>query len=402
MRLENGYTQKELAEKVGVSKGAIQNYESGKNNPTDENARKIAMVFHIKLEDLENTEPIKLTDKERNGRDIIEGQRDKYHKAKTAEKRKKRYSEPEQTQEIFEEVRNTYFDGNFARREGIKAKQLADKFKIGNKKYAIVPVDCLNIPEWQRNTDTEKCMDISENYDENKYDPIKVYSLENQMLYIADGAHRAVALYMLEKVERDRYIKESIENGDKRTEEEIGKDFSLNILVEILNIKTENEAISTFLEQSLGRKSMSQNDMWRAAIKGKIPQYVRLRTIAREHNIQIIVDSEKLDNPVNRMSINKSVLRMAHTQPLLMEKIFNLIDLLNWNGTQKNTPYAACIITSLGKLYSVYSDNTERMEEILIKNCKGVSFYDAKLATTRSGAMIYDTLMEKIEKEMNA
>lgn len=404
MRLENGYTQKELAEKIGVSKGAIQNYESGKNSPTDDNARKIAMVFHVKLDDLtataENSSKKELTKEERQGRDIIEGQRDIFHKAKTAEKRKKRYSEPQDTQELFEETREKYYDSDYARTEGIKAKQQAEMFKMGNKKYAIVPVDCLNIPSWQRNTDLEKCMEISKNYNENKYDPIKIYSLEDNLLNVADGAHRAVALCMLEKEERENYIKECIQNGDKRTAEKIGAEFSLNILVELLNIKTEDDAIKTFLEQSLGRKTMSQNDMWRAAIKGKIPQYVRLRTIAREHNVQIIVDSEKLDNPINKMSINKTVLRMAHSTPLLMERIFNLINDLNWNGTQKNTPYAACVISSFGKLYSTYDGKGCKLEKVLLDRCKGVTFYDSKIAVTRSSALIYDTLMERIEKYM--
>lgn len=136
MRLENGYTQKELAEKIGVSKGAIQNYENGRNYPTDENARKIAMIFHIKLDDLtatENYSKKELTKEERQGRDIIEGQRDIFHKAKTAEKRKKRYSEPQETQDLFETTREKYYDSDYARTEGIKAKQQSEMFKMGNK-----------------------------------------------------------------------------------------------------------------------------------------------------------------------------------------------------------------------------------------------------------------------------
>ena len=88
------------------------------------------------------------------------------------------------------------------------------------------------MPEWQRDTDREKCLEISERYDENKYDPIKVYLFKGK-LYVADGAHRLIAYLMM------------------------GVDY---ILVEIMNITTEEQAAETFLLQSFGRRRMSQND----------------------------------------------------------------------------------------------------------------------------------------------
>ena len=168
-----------------------------------------------------------------------------------------RYMTPIETQEMIEKLRSNNSD--IVEKEAKRAMTKANQSTVGNKTYAVVEVKALNVPEWQRDTDREKCLEISERYDENKYDPIKVYLFKGK-LYVADGAHRLIAYLMM------------------------GVDY---ILVEIMNITTEEQAAETFLLQSFGRRRMSQNDKWRAAIKAGLPQFCQLRRIAMRHNIQI-------------------------------------------------------------------------------------------------------------------
>lgn len=53
IRKENGMTQKQFAEALGVSKSAIQNYERERNEPTPENLKKICMLLKINQGEIE-------------------------------------------------------------------------------------------------------------------------------------------------------------------------------------------------------------------------------------------------------------------------------------------------------------------------------------------------------------
>lgn len=52
LRRKINITQEELAAKIGVSKGAIGMYETGKRTPSLHRAKKIAQFFGVALEDL--------------------------------------------------------------------------------------------------------------------------------------------------------------------------------------------------------------------------------------------------------------------------------------------------------------------------------------------------------------
>ena len=52
LRLENGLTQKALAEKAGVATGTIQQYELGKRQPRIEQLEKLAYILNTTLNDL--------------------------------------------------------------------------------------------------------------------------------------------------------------------------------------------------------------------------------------------------------------------------------------------------------------------------------------------------------------
>lgn len=52
LRKEHGLTQTELAEAIGVTQGAVHQWESGKSKPTIDNLKKIAKLFNCKVDDL--------------------------------------------------------------------------------------------------------------------------------------------------------------------------------------------------------------------------------------------------------------------------------------------------------------------------------------------------------------
>lgn len=55
-RLKSGYTQQELADKVGITKAAISKYEKGQRQPRLEMLKKIAEVFGVNWTDLVSEE----------------------------------------------------------------------------------------------------------------------------------------------------------------------------------------------------------------------------------------------------------------------------------------------------------------------------------------------------------
>lgn len=54
LRVDAGLSQVELAKKIGVSAGAIGNYESGARPPKPEIAARLAEFFNVPVEDLVN------------------------------------------------------------------------------------------------------------------------------------------------------------------------------------------------------------------------------------------------------------------------------------------------------------------------------------------------------------
>ena len=56
LRKLNGYSQEELAEKIGVSRQTLSKYETGESVPDIEKSKAIADVFNVSLDDLVNFE----------------------------------------------------------------------------------------------------------------------------------------------------------------------------------------------------------------------------------------------------------------------------------------------------------------------------------------------------------
>ena len=352
LRSNAGVSREELAKEIGLSKSSVYNYESGKSEPTEETMDKICLVLNISKDDIKV-------------HDVGYSFLDQMSKTVNQLRNKKgfvRYSTPSETEEFVSERR--VMSEEEEKRE-IEVG-LRNTFGIGQKKYMLVSPTLIHIPNWQRDTDMAKAEEISTNFNEDKFDPIKVY-LINGKLYVADGAHRLIAFIINEE---------------------------LKILVEVLNC-TENEAVLTFLGQQSGRKTMSVNDTYRAGVKANIKEYVKFKYLFEDYNIQITADEKKISNPIGYIRASSSVLRLANRNEEIVRAIIELVIKLDWCGSDKNV-FVSRTFSVIKKLYSVYGK--ENVEEKLLDRCKGATYFDSKVAPVKSNTELYDILSAEINK----
>nr|DAZ72045.1 MAG TPA: helix-turn-helix domain protein [Caudoviricetes sp.] len=359
LRTKAGVSQKELAKELGMSVSTVQNYEYGKSEPSTDIANRICMFLKI------NRGEIEIHDV---GYDFTHGE-SKVVGAARKRLKDRRYRKPS--------LVNAFILENKKKSEEEELSEIESKLIpgqsiiIAGKKYIQIDPTLIHIPTWQRDTDFATAEEISINFDENQFDPIKVY-IKNGKLYVADGAHRLIA-FILRNISMKK---------------------QLMILVEVLNCD-EEEARKVFLAQKKGRKTMSNNDMYRAAVEENEPDYVAFRNICKANDIQIPSDEEIIDNPIGSLNPSSVMLRMAKKENELMNKIVALIKDLNWTGSSKNaiTPRNIKVIKKL------YANNKGiNVEEKMLQNCKGASFYEAKVLPVKNDAELYDILSTEISK----
>lgn len=358
IRENNGLTKTELGKRLGVSSQTISNYENGNTNPPDENVDKICMILKVSKGDIEI---------QNVGYNFLDGKSTTVKKV-TERKGFIRYSTPEQTEKLISRERKLSEDEELSE---IK-NALRSSFGLGNKKYILIDPTLIHIPEWQRNTDMAKVEEIAENFNEDKFDPIKGYLTENNLINVADGAHRTLAC---------------IKNNH-------GKKDKMKVLVEILACN-EHDAIITFLGQQSGRKTMTVCDTYRAGVKANIEEYINFKYFFEEENIQITVEKERLDNPCGNITPSKTALRMVNRDKEMLKEIVNLIKLLDWSGSEKNA-FVMRNFSVIKKLFANFGKDV--VKEKLLENCKGAVYYESKIFPVKSNAEMYDILVEEISK----
>lgn len=351
-------SQKALAQELGVTASTINNYESGKSNPSDEVVDKLCMILKVHKDDIEiqNIGFNFLNAKSKSARKI-ESLKDVV-----------RVMTPEETENWIESKRV------LSETEEKEEVEVAMQYPqtVGNKKYIVVDARLIHIPEWQRDTKMSKCMGIAGEFNESKFDPIKVY-VDNGKLYVADGAHRVIAFIL---------YNEGLEKG------------IMKIIVEVLNC-TKDEAILTFLSQAINRKPMTVEDMYRAGIKANLPEYVNLKYFCEERNIQITSEDNRLENPIGVIKPSRSILRYATNDKEMLSYSVRLIRALGWSGSSKNA-LTLRIFYVLKKLYAHYGEDA--VKEKLTKYCKGATYYESIIYPIKSNGELYDLLERKMRR----
>lgn len=241
---------------------------------------------------------------------------------------------------------------------------LKNSFSIASKRYILINPTFIHIPNWQRDTDMAKVQEIAQNFNEDKFDPVKVY-IKNGKLYVADGAHRIVAFVI---------------NGE------------IKMLVEVLNC-SEYEAVLTFLGQQSARKAMTVADTYRAGVKANIREYIDFKNLFESYNIQIVTDDDKLENPIGKVAPSRTLLRMVRNNTDILELTIKTIKALDWTGSEKSA-FTLRMFQIFKKLFANYEKNT--VIEGLLENCKGASYFENKIAPVKSNAEMYDILAKAI------
>lgn len=356
IRVNAGVTKAELAKRIGVTGQTISNYENGNTNPPDENVDKICVILKINKGDIE----IQNIDYDfKNGRSkVIEHERRRLglHSLKRPRETEKFIVESRSEKES-EDTELSYV-----------GSALRQPMTVGSKKYILINPKFIHVPTWQRDTDFAKAKEIQVNFDESKFDPVKVY-YKNGKLYVADGAHRLIAVILI--------------NANLPDNEQ------MMILVEVLDCD-EAEARTTFLGQQAGRKNMTINDMYRAAIENGEVDYLALKNICENNNIQITAEEKVIDNPVGKITASRAALRMAVNDTEMMQKTIDTMNALNWTGSEKNV-FVMRNFVVIKRLFANYGDEVESK---LIEHCKGAAFYEAKVVPVKSNAELFDVLVE--------
>lgn len=350
IRESKGYTLQQVADRTGVTYSTISKYETGVITPKDETVNKICILLKVDKKEIEIADvgysfmsgESKITNNIRKRKGFV------------------RYSNPKETEKFIQEHTNT--DKKSEEKE-IKIA-MKNSFGIAAKKYILINPTLIHVPNWQRDTDMAKVQEIAQNFNEDKFDPIKAY-LDNGKLFVADGVHRIVAFVINEEAK---------------------------ILVEILNC-SEYEAILTFLGQQSARKTMSVADTYRAGIKANIREYIDFKNLFESYNIQIATDDNRLENPIGVVTPSCELLRMVRSNEEILELTIKLVKLLDWTGSEKS-PFTLRIFKIFKRLFASYGEEMVK-DELFIK-CKGASYFENKIAPVKSNAEMYDVLAKAI------
>ena len=351
-RRKAGMTQEEMAKAVGVSNAVISSYERNVCSPSDETVDKICLLLHI------NKNEVAIQDV---GYSFLDGESKTIHNVRSS-RDFVRFSTPSQTEDWVNNHKRV--DETTEKQEVQNA--LKNSFGIGSKKYILIDPTFIHIPDWQRDTDWAKATEIAENFNDDKFDPIKVYITKEGTLKVADGAHRIIAFI---------------------------KNKELKILVEVLGC-TEHEAILTFLGQQSGRKTMTVADTYRAGIKANIEEYVCFKDLFESYNIQITAEEKRLENPIGEIRPSKGSLRIANRDAEMTKSIIELILGLSWHGSEQNV----FTMRNFKVLRKFLSNHGEEGKVKLLKYCKGAVFYESKIHPVKSNAEMYDVLVSEINK----
>lgn len=277
---------------------------------------------------------------------------------------KKMYYTAKEVEEIMQNARNK--EGFTGKTEQASIKTMIQTAKqngrIGDKILLVVNPMYIHIPTWQRRLNISRSLQIGNSYNKAKWDVPKVlYSKKENKLYCVDGQHRVFGAFSA-----------GIEG----------------CVVEILEMEI-NEAIELFLNQAKDRGVMSPFDMYKASIEAGKPEYLELRKICHQNNIEIKGDDESLPNPIGCITSISDGIRLVGKDNLL-DTILKLINKLQWNGSGdmnvQQRAYTAKYLRVLEKLYAYYGNT---IEGILLRNCKGAEYFNNKLA-----AMWQDTLFD--------
>ena len=155
-----------------------------------------------------------------------------------------------------------------------------------------------------------------------------------------------------------------------------------------------------FLDQT-ARRPMSPADTYKAGVKAGRADCLALKEIAHRYHIVIRGDEEAEKNPIGVLTSVSDGIVMARKNPILLNKIFEVITDLNWSaGKYSSKAYSAKTIIALKALYSKYESSETLMVEALLSTAKGSEYFANHLALLCQDKL-FDTLDELVSSKLN-
>ncbi len=285
--------------------------------------------------------------------------------------------EPKEVEHVLNNIRELNDYVEIVERKIIEEKVEEAKKKLSCGEKAIVSINpiLIHVPEWQRELDIKNCNKISSAFNPYKWELPKVLYI-NGKLYIVDGNHRTIAA-----------IKADI----------------TSVQYEVLIGATESEAMDLFMTQGQDRSKMKPQDTYNAALQAKRPEYVKLKEICNKNHVAVKGDRNPIDNPIGILTPVLDGVKMAKSNPELLDKILNLIGRLKWNAgktAKEGKAYSAKVIRNMVKLYAYYAEKETELENILLAKCKGSKYFNDNLSEKWQDSM-FDYLNGIIEKNID-
>lgn len=132
-------------------------------------------------------------------------------------------------------------------------------------------------------------------------------------------------------------------------------------------------------------------------IEPNIAEYVVFKELFVRNNIQITAEYEKLESPIGVVRPSTSILKMARSNYKMLETIINLIKKLNWCGSNCNGVFTMRIINTLNRILAMYGNGAIN---ILMKNCKGATYYEKEISPVGTNSLLFDKLAEIVGKDI--
>lgn len=256
-----------------------------------------------------------------------------------------------------------------------KVEEAKQKLKSGEKAIININPLLIHVPTWQRDLDVNRAKRIATDYNPYKWELPKVM-LHDKKLIIVDGEHRIIG---------------AIFGGMKLVQ------------VEVLVRITESEAIDLFLSQGDDRRRMSPQDTYSAALEAKKEEYVALKRICNNNHVAVKGDRKPVDNPVGILTPIKDGIKLAKSNPQLLDRILWLIGQLKWNAgksVRDGKAYSSKVIRNFKNLYAYYAGREKEMENVLLNKCKGSQYFNDNLNEKWQDTM-FDFLNGIIEQNID-
>lgn len=228
---------------------------------------------------------------------------------------------------------------NEAQRKKLSSNTMRNAFKIGTKTLAWVPVELLNIQEYQRNRQRH-ITQIAENWDDSKCNVLLVsYDEENGCFNVMDGQHRGAAARMR------------------------GIEY---LVCEIFSGMTISKEALLFVSQNENTKKLTPFDTYKANqfICGEDETPLsqidkRIDKVCKKYGIKVAKTNAV--GALKSVPVARSIIKRDSENGL--EFIFSVIQDSHWDNFKDG--YGSDLMTALGKIYFTHKAEIETIRERL-------------------------------------